>query len=291
MTVRSGNNGTTDEAGTFRAGAGDARLLVRTRGRPGAPPVLLLHGWPQTGRAWDAVAAGLADWAFCLMPDLRGFGDSAKPPAGYGMDVLAADLLGVLDAAGVARAVVVAHDLGGPAAWALAHAAPGRVAALVFIETPFPGVPLPGAEALALRFPHLAFHADVDLAAWLIAGRERAYLDHFIRRFAGDPDLATAGLDHWAEALARPGALRASLEHYRALAGNAERGAELAQRPLDCPVVAWGAERSMGDLCLAAARGIARSVTGGTMPGIGHWIPEERPAAIVGAVLDLFPHL
>lgn len=283
--------GTTGEAGTFRAGAGDARVFVRTRGRPGAPPVLLLHGWPQTGRAWDAVAEGLADWAFCLMPDLRGFGESAKPPAGYGMDRLAADLLAVLDAAGVERAVVVAHDLGGPPAWALAHAAPARVAALGFWETPFPGVPLPGVGSLALRFPHLAFHADVDLAAWLIAGRERTYLDQFIRRFAGEPDVAAAGLDLWAEALARPGALRASLEHYRALEENAGRGAELQRRPLDCPVVAWGAEHSMGDLCLAAARGIARSVTGGTVPGVGHWIPEERPAAIVDAVLDLFPHV
>lgn len=279
------------EVRTVWVGAGEGRLLARTLGEAGRPAILFLHGWPQTGRAWDGIAADLAHRAHCLMPDLRGFGDSAKPATGYGMGRLAADLVALLDRVGVARAVVVAHDLGGPAAWALAHDHPERVAAVAFIETPFPGAPLPGAEGLLLRFPHLLFHADVDLASWLIAGRERAYLDHFMRQFAGDPDRATAGLDIWAAALAQPGALRASLEHYRVWSQNADTGARMARTPLSCPVVAWDGEHSMGGYCLDAARSIARAATGGTLAGAGHWIAEENPAALIRIVHELIDPL
>jgi pimeloyl-ACP methyl ester carboxylesterase len=278
-------------AGCFWAGRGDERLFVRMQGPTVAPCVLFVHGWPQTGRAWSGIAAQLAGDLRCLMPDLRGFGDSARPPTGYGMDTLAADLRTVLDTAGVRRAVVVAHDLGGPAAWALAHAAPDRIAAVAFIETPFPGAPLPGADQLVLRFPHLLFHADVDLATWLIAGREERYLDQFIRHFAGNPDAATAGLPVWAAGLAQPGGLRSSLEHYRVWPDNARRGATLAATSLACPVIAWGGALSMGDYVLAAARTIATEVRGGTLADTGHWIPEERPDAIIAAVHDLVSHL
>lgn len=279
------------ETGSFWSGRGEGRLFVRSRGPADAPPVVFLHGWPQSGRAWADVASLLTDRTRCLMPDLRGFGDSARPQSGYGMEALADDLVTVLDTAGIARAVVVAHDLGGPAAWALAHARPDRVAAAAFFETPFPGAPVPGADDLMRRFPHLSLHADADLATWLIAGREQGYVDQFIRQFAGEPDRATRDAAIWAAALARPGGLRASLEHYRVWPENARRGAEMSARPLSCPVIAWGGEHSMGDYVLAAARTVATDVRGGTLTGIGHWIPEEHPALIVDTVLDLVPHI
>jgi pimeloyl-ACP methyl ester carboxylesterase len=286
------SHGRTDPGtGFFWSDRDEGRLFVRTQGPREAPAVLFLHGWPQTGRAWTSVAARLDGRAYCLMPDLRGFGDSARPVSGYMMDTLAEDLLILLDTAGVERTVVVAHDLGGPAAWALAHTAPDRIAAVAFFETPFPGAPLSDADQLLLRFPHLLFHANVDLATWLITGREERYLDHFIRQFAGNPDTATVGLPIWAAGLAQPGGLRSSLEHYRVWPENARLGAELAASPLTCPVIAWGGDHSMGDYVLTAARAIATNVRGGTLADTGHWIPEERPAAIVNAVHDIISHI
>jgi pimeloyl-ACP methyl ester carboxylesterase len=262
-------------------------LLVRTAGDREAPPVLLLHGWPQTGRCWDAVVRRLGGAVFAIAPDLRGFGGSAKPPAGYLADDLAEDAAAVLDALGVSRAVVAAHDVGGPAAWCLAAARPERVRAVAFFETPFLGVEVPGAETFMLRFWHLLFHQDVDLATALVSGRERMYLEWFVRHFAFDPDRAAADVARWADAMSLPGALRAGFEHYRAMPANAELGRALAQRPLPMPVAAWGAERVMGDYCVEAARRLAPHAEGGVVSRCGHWIPEETPDLVADVVTRL----
>lgn len=266
-------------------------IAVRASGPLDAPPVLFLHGWPQTGLCWSAVVDALDGRVLALAPDLRGFGDSDKPAAGYGMDALAADAAAVLDAMDVARAVVVAHDVGGPAAWALAATRPERVAAVLFLETPFLGVPAPGSESFATRFWHLLLHQDVDLACWLIAGRERGYIDWFIRHFAANPDYAAAGLELWATAMAAPGALRGGFEHYRAMPGNAARAAALMAAPLGMPVSAWGASRVMGAYCLDAARLIAPQAHGGVVEDCGHWIPEERPSLVADLMKQLLRSL
>lgn len=268
------------------AGAG-AELAVRMAGPLDAPPVLFLHGWPQTGLCWSGVVEALDGRVLALAPDLRGFGDSDKPASGYGMDALAADAAAILDAMDVERAVVVAHDVGGPAAWALAATRPERVAALLFLETPFLGVEVPGSEGFVTRFWHLLLHQDVDLACWLIAGRERGYLDWFIRHFAAEPDRAAADLDLWAAAMAAPGPLRGGFEHYRAMPANAARAAALLETPLTMPVSAWGASRVMGGYCLEAARRLAPQALGGIVEDCGHWIPEERPALVADLVKQL----
>ena len=274
-----------------RIRANGIELAVRTAGPLDAPAVLFLHGWPQTGQCWGQVVEALEARVQAIAPDLRGFGDSDKPPAGYGMDVLADDAASVMDALDVSQAIVVAHDVGGPAAWALAATRPERVAAVLFLETPFLGVAVPGAENFVTRFWHLLLHQDVDLACWLIGGRERGYLDWFMRHFAADPDRATAGLDLWAAAMAAPGALRGGFEHYRAMPANAERAASLLQTSLGMPVMAWGASRVMGSYCLEAARHVAPHAQGGVIEDCGHWIPEEQPTVIADLVKQLLRSL
>src|SRR5689334_12222997 len=100
-------------------------------------PVLLLHGFPDTGRLWRHQVPALADAGFrVLVPDLRGYGRSDKPDAvdDYNMMFLAGDALGVLDAEGVTKAHVVGHDWGAALAWGLASLAPDRVERLVALS-------------------------------------------------------------------------------------------------------------------------------------------------------------
>jgi pimeloyl-ACP methyl ester carboxylesterase len=92
-------------------GAGTRIHYVRA-GDPDRPPVMPVHGLPQSWRCWHDVASRLADRHALVMPDLRGFGDSARPAAGYGAHVACHDLIAVLDAGGLERVTLVGHDWG-----------------------------------------------------------------------------------------------------------------------------------------------------------------------------------
>ncbi len=101
-------------------------------------PVVLLHGWPQHGRIWRHLVPALARSHRVLVPDLRGFGRSEAPPGDYRKHVFVDDLLALLDAEGIERAALVAHDWGAWAAWLTALEHPERVSRFVAIDIPPP---------------------------------------------------------------------------------------------------------------------------------------------------------
>ncbi|MFD2077605.1 Pimeloyl-ACP methyl ester carboxylesterase [Actinopolymorpha cephalotaxi] len=116
---------------------GKVRLAYRVVGDPEAPPLVLLHGVGSDGSSWDPVVPGLArDWRV-FVPDLRGFGRSDWP-GDYSFELMAADLLGFLDALDLDRAVLAGHSMGGVVCYLLAQDHPDRVSALVLVETPPP---------------------------------------------------------------------------------------------------------------------------------------------------------
>src|ERR1700760_1981998 len=95
-------------------------LAVAEHGPPGGPVVVLLHGFPELGFSWRHQVGPLADAGYhVLVPDLRGFGDSDAPPdpEAYAIDVLARDVLGLIDHAGAQTAIVIGHDWGADLAW------------------------------------------------------------------------------------------------------------------------------------------------------------------------------
>jgi pimeloyl-ACP methyl ester carboxylesterase len=128
-------------AGTFTSRyveAGGLRQHVVTGGD--GPPLLLVHGWPQTWYAWRLVMPALARGFSVVVPDQRGCGLSGKPGDGYDTGTLAADLAALMDALGHRRFAVAGHDTGMWIGYALAADHPGRVARLAVAETPLPGV-------------------------------------------------------------------------------------------------------------------------------------------------------
>jgi pimeloyl-ACP methyl ester carboxylesterase len=261
-----------------------ATIHVRHGGS--GPAVLLVHGYGETGDMWIPLAAALAKDHTVIVPDLRGLGLSSKPAGGFDKKNQASDMAGVLDALHVARADVVAHDIGNMVAFQLAARFPERVRKLVVIDAPEPGV---GPWDEILKNPllwHFRFGGP-DMER-LVAGRERIYLDRFWNEFSASPDrFSEAARQHYAALYALPGAMHSGFAQFAAFDQDAiDNRAFLATGRLKMPILAVGGEKSFGPTMAVVMRFAGDDVTQAIVPGSGHWIMEENPAATTGLVLD-----
>jgi pimeloyl-ACP methyl ester carboxylesterase len=257
-------------------------LHVRVGGS--GPAVVLLHGFGDTGDMWAPLAANLVRDHTVIVPDLRGFGLSARPAGGYDKMTQAADIAGVLDALHVARADVVAHDIGNMVAFAFAARYPTRISRLVLMDAPIPGVGPWDELAHAPQAWHFNFYGPDEER--LVAGRERIYLDRFYDELSAHPariDEATRA--HYAALYAQPGAMHAAFNQFAAFPQDAkDNQAVLAKGKLATPVLAIGGIGSYGQTMATVARAAFSSVTAETIPVAGHWLMEEQPQAVVRAV-------
>ena len=259
-------------------------LHVRSAGS--GPAVLLIHGYGETGDMWIPLAAVLARDHTVIVPDLRGLGLSSKPPGGFDKKTQAADMAGVMDALHVARADVVAHDIGNMVAFQVAARYPQRVRRLVVIDAPVPGV---GPWEEILKNPllwHFRFGGP-DMER-LVAGRERIYLDRFWNEFSASPDrFSEAARVHYAALYALPGAMHSGFAQFAAFDQDAIDNREfLSHGRLAMPILAVGGEKSFGPMMATVMRAAGDDVTLAIVPDSGHWIMEENPAATTRLVLD-----
>ncbi|WP_029557930.1 alpha/beta hydrolase [Xanthobacter sp. 91] len=259
-------------------------LHVRTGGQ--GPAVLLIHGYGETGDMWGALAQALAPTHTVVVPDLRGMGLSAKPPGGYDKKTQGADMAGLLDALGIDTVALVTHDIGNMVGFAFAALHRDRVTKFALIDAPLPGV---GPWEEILKNPllwHFRFGGP-DMER-LVAGRERIYLDRFWNEFSADPShFSEAAREHYAALYAQPGAMHAGFAQFAAFDQDAVDNAEfLTAGKLAMPVLALGGEHSFGLGMAEVMRFAATDVTGDVVPGSGHWIMEENPAATVALVTD-----
>jgi len=261
-----------------------ASIHVRSGGQ--GPAVVLLHGFGDTGDMWAPLAAELARDHTVVVPDLRGLGLSSKPAGGYDKKTQAGDVAGVLDALGIARADIVAHDIGNMVAFAVAARYPERVGRVVLIDAPVPGV---GPWEEILKSPLLwHFHFGGPDMERLVKGRERIYLDRFWNEFAASPSgVPEATRVHYAKLYALPGAMHASFAQFAAFDQDAlDNRAFLAKGKLSEPMLALGGEKSFGTMMATVAQGGFSNVQGGIVPNSGHWIMDENPAATIKLVRD-----
>jgi pimeloyl-ACP methyl ester carboxylesterase len=257
-------------------------LHVRVGGS--GPAVVLLHGFGDTGDMWAPLAANLARDHTVIVPDLRGFGLSARPAGGYDKMTQAADVAGVLDALRVSRADVVAHDIGNMVAFAFSARYPARVSRLVLMDAPIPGVGPWDELAHVPKAWHFYFYGPDEER--LVAGRERIYLDRFYNELSVTPariDDATRA--HYAALYAQPGAIHAAFSQFAAFPQDArDNRTVLARGKLATPVFAVGGSGSYGRLMPVIARAAFTNVTSDTIPDAGHWLMEEQPQAVVRVV-------
>lgn len=215
-------------------------------------PLVLLHGWPEFWLTWEPVMARLADRFSLIAPDLRGFGASEKPDPGpsdrAGPEVHAADLVGLLDALGLERVGVVAHDVGASVGQALGRANPERLTGLFFFDCPYPGIgPRLARPEMLAEIWYQSFHLKPFAAGVVGASREscRAYIGHFLSHWAGgNPSAFDDVLDAFTDNFLVPGNLQGGFNWY--LSQQAERlamvrGEAPALPPIRVPTcIRWG---------------------------------------------------
>jgi pimeloyl-ACP methyl ester carboxylesterase len=266
---------------------GDLRLHAVVGGE--GPPLLLIHGWPETWYAWRMVMPTLAEDFEVIAVDQRGIGLSDKPRDGYDIGTLASDLLALMDVLGHHEFAVYGTDTGMPIAHALAADHPERVARLVVSEAFLPGIaalPLFVPPTLNARLWHLMFNqlpGEVNEA--LVRGREDVFFGAEFAASAGTTKLTDDTVKYYVDTLAAdPEALRGSFEFYRAIPTSAAQNEERKNRRLTMPVLAMGGEESGGENAANAMNAVADDVQSVVLAGSGHWVAEQAPDQLLEAL-------
>ena len=258
------------------------------------PPVVLLHGWPQTWWEWRHIIPVLAKDYTVIAPDLRGLGDSSRPINGYDKMTVANDIWKLIsEELGYSSFLLVGHDWGGPTAYALAACHPEAVKKLVILDVVVPGCG--GDFSEGGRRWHHQFHMTPDLPEELIRGREEIYLSWFYRTFAYKlGSITKEDIEEYVRTYKQPGALRAGFSYYRAMTQDVEDNLKIIKNfKLPMPVLAIGGGvsypngRGRGKEPEASLRRVAVDVRGEVFPDCGHFIPEEVPELLIDR-LSLF---
>ncbi|HET9769776.1 MAG TPA: alpha/beta fold hydrolase [Acidimicrobiia bacterium] len=273
----------------MRIEVGDVTLAVTVDGPDGGPPVVLLHGWPDSSRVWRHQVPALAEAGFRVVaPDLRGFGESDRPEGtkAYRARQLVGDVLRVLDGLGIDRANVVGHDWGAALSWMLATAfAPERVERLAVLSAGHPeALRRAGPRQRQLSWYVLLFQFEGVAEQWLSMDDWANF-----REFCGGPE-GYADLDAAIAELSRPGALTAGLEWYRAnWTAESLVAPPLDLPPVTCPTLGvWGAD----DLALTepVMTDSAAYVQGPWryehFEGCGHWLQLDAPDRLNTLLLE-----
>ncbi|HEX2432878.1 MAG TPA: alpha/beta hydrolase [Gaiellaceae bacterium] len=269
---------------------GELRLHAVIGGE--GPPLLLVHGWPQTWYAWRLVMPALARDFEVIAVDQRGIGLSDKPREGYDVGTLANDLVALMDALDHERLALYGTDTGMPIAYAVAADHPERIERLVVSEAPLPGIspspPLFVPPPLNARLWHLMFNqlpAEVNEA--LVRGREDVFFGAEFAASAGTRKLPEEAVSYYIETLAAdPEALRGSFGFYRAIPTSAAQNEERKNRRLPMPVLALGGEESGGENPANAMKLVADDVLGAVLAGAGHWVAEQAPEELLAALTE-----
>ncbi|MCD6679871.1 MAG: alpha/beta hydrolase [Burkholderiaceae bacterium] len=268
------------------------RLYARIGGRIDAPPLLLLHGFPQTHAMWQRVAQQLAPHFRLVLPDLRGYGDSARPPgesdhANYSKRRMAADFAGLMQRLGHERFFIAAHDRGARVAHRLALDYPQRVTRLCLMDI---APTLDMYQATNMAFARAYYHwffliQPAPLPERLIGADPRFYLHAKLGGWGsrGLDFIEPQALAEYERCFALPETIHAACEDYRASAGidlEHDRASRAAGERIACDVlVLWGergvVHRLFDPLALWRAQ-CSGEVRGHAMPA-GHFIPEELP--------------
>ncbi len=281
--------------------ANGIHLHARTSAeRPDGQPVLvLLHGYPQSSYLWHSIAPALARNHFVVCPDLRGYGDSDKPPgddlhATYSKRTMAQDIVSLMDTLGINRFTLVGHDRGARVAHRLALDHPARVDRLSLIDiAPTLAMYEGTTQAFATAYFHWFFLIQPKpLPETLLAPQ----MGHWVRSLMGSFGRGT--LDYYTpEALAEyercmsdPACVHGSCEDYRASATidlDHDRESEARGEKIACPLLALWGERSVVNKAFDAhalwQSRAALPIRSQTLP-TGHFIPDENPQALLDAL-------
>jgi pimeloyl-ACP methyl ester carboxylesterase len=253
-------------------------------------PVVLLHGWPETWYAWHKVMPALAQNYTVIAPDLRGLGDSSKPPTGYDGKTVAEDIHQLVTQLGFNSIFLVGHDIGAFVVYPYAAVHPTEVKRLVVMDVPPPGFFPPPQVNGGPPLWWILFHQTPDVPEALTQGKEMEYLSWHYQNLAYNRAAITQeAINEYVSRYSAPGGMRAGFEHYRAMPQDAIQNQNYSKTMLTMPVLAlaggyiptFGGNTTMPSLVEYGMKLLAQNVTGITVPNSGHYIAEEQPDVVV----------
>ena len=268
------------------------RLHVVYAGPENGPLVVLLHGFPEFWWGWSKQIDALAEAGYRLMlPDQRGYNLSDKPNGitPYGLETLAMDIRGIIQASGRAEAAVIGHDWGAAVAWQLAAQSPEVVSRLGILNVPFPPVMVDTLRSNFLQFLkswYIFFFQIPMIPEIMLRAGNFAGLANLLKRSGKRKTFLQDDLDRYRAAWSQPGALAGMLSWYRSAFRRGFRGESIGGLPADVRItmptlILWGARdvalsRSMANDSLAYCdRGDLIFFEKAT-----HWVQHDEPDAV-----------
>ena len=281
-----------------RVKVGAAEVFARVGGS--GPPLLAIHGYPQTHACWHKIAPQLARHFTLVLPDLRGYGDSIGPPTddrheAYSKRTMSADLVGLMETLGHTRFQVLSHDRGARVGYRMALDHVQRVARLVTLDivTTLDAWTDMTKDNAVGRFHWALLARPAPFPETVIGANPVYFVDYLLSQWTRAKDLSAfdpAALQHYRHHFSKPQMIHATCEDYRAGAGidpELDARDKAAGRRIEMPMLAlWGAERKNGfvNKPLETWRSWCPHVQGGPIES-GHFLAEEAPAATLAAVV------
>ncbi len=284
-----------------RAAVNGINMHYLLAGPDDAPPVVLLHGWPETSYAWRKQIPALSTKYRLIVPDLRGYGATDKPATGYDKRSMARDIKELIEHCGYAKVVMIGHDRGARVTTRFAKDYPEMVERIcvmdniptrIVFET-MSGRPTgtdisPGQMAKGYWF--FNFNQIVDLPEALITGREEIWLRHWLSSWSYNRELfSDEEVAEYVKAYSQPGALRGSFNDYRAAPVDTAQDMEDSDVLIQCPILAlWGASFELvGEWFDVEAvwNSMGTDVTAVPIPECGHLCQEEQPEIVNAELL------
>ncbi len=275
-------------------------MNVAEAGPADGPPVILLHGFPESHRTWRGLVPLLEDRFRLIMPDLRGFGDSDRPQdvEAYSTDALIADLFALADALNVDRFALVGHDWGGALAWAATLRGDPRIERLAIVNSPHPWIfqesLIEDADQRAASQYITAFRTPGMEAAIEAMGFE-AFFDKSFGRHADLAAISAEERAHYISDWSRPGALTAMLNWYRASHVVVPPPGLTVPIPdwvlriapkMSVPVqIVWGLDdKALLPVQLDGIGEVGDDVEVVPLKGVGHFAPWQAPDRVAAAL-------
>jgi epoxide hydrolase 4 len=256
------------------------------------PLVLVLHGFPEFWYGWRSQLPALAQHFRVVAPDLRGYNLSDKPASGYDFETLASDVPALIRALGAERAHVVGHDWGGMLAWGAAMLHPGCVDRLAILNAPHPGAYLREITRnprQMLSSWYIGLFQVRGLAEWtLTRGNGQGVADLLLSSTVEPECFWPDHLAPYRRAMLRPGAARATLAYYRALARTPPSRIRKRLRPVQAEtLLIWGMKDPalVSELTTGLDAWVPR-LRIERIPEAGHWVQHERPAEVNGLLVE-----
>lgn len=260
------------------------RLHYRVGGA--GKPVVLLHGYAQTGHMWRPAMLALARTHTVIVPDLRGAGASERPPDGYDKVGMAQDIHALVRQLTTQPVALVGHDIGMMVAYAYAAQFPDDTERVVLMDAFLPGIGDWRNAFPAQAVWHFHFYGDTPLA--LVKGRERLYFEHFWNDMSADRHKSVKEADRriYTAAYAQPGGMRAGFSYFSDFDNDARDFLRLADASLAMPVLTIAGEKSAGTFLGRQVAMVANDVRSIVIADTGHWLIDEAPEQVLAALDD-----